>query len=267
MKRFLSLLLVAVMLVLACPISIFAAEQGAVISRYTDYSKDFTATISEQYRNEAGLEPDAYAAWLREETTFAIDQGNGPWKAGEYKADGSFTPFTRLLAMCYDTTKDEKPNAHDLNWASTEKQYLDRVDSYMNGFGIDNYQEGVTIWNSATPMMQYYALQADALRNRLTGSDSVFSALVYTVEKDCTVNFSMDVFADTDNHYLGIFVDGKMIWPTAGGSLAKKDMYTCGVNITPAAVNAALTTANGTELQAGQEVAFVVGGGGLALEL
>ena len=73
MKRILSLILVAVMLVLACPISAFAAEQGAVISRYTDYSKDFTATISENFRNEAGMDIDAYRAWLEDPTTFAID--------------------------------------------------------------------------------------------------------------------------------------------------------------------------------------------------
>ena len=268
MKRIISLLLVAVMLVLACPISVFAAEQGAVISRYTDYSKDFTATISEQIRNEAGLEKDAYGEWLKQADTFAINQGNGPWKVGEYKPDGSFDPFTRILAMCYDTTQGEQMNSHDLNWASTEKQYLDRVDGYLSGFGIDNYTEGgVTIWNGATPMWQYYAKQADSPRNRLTGSDTVFSAMVYTVENDCTVNFSMDAFEDTDNHYFGIFVDGVMIWPTAGGKLAKKDMYACGTNANVASVNAALTTANGTELKAGQEVAFVVGGGGLALTL
>ena len=267
MKRILSLILVAVMLVLACPISAFAATQGAVISRYTDYSKDFTATISENFRNEAGMDIDAYRAWLEDPTTFAIDQGNGPWKMGEYKADGTFVPFTRILAMCWDTTKEDKPNGHDLNWASTEEQYLKRIAPYLEGFATDNYQAGVSIWDSQTPMGQYYALIAGSLHNRLTGSDTVYSAMVYTVEKDCTVNFSMDAFTDTDNHRLAILVDNKMVWPTVGGSITNKtDMYTCGTTANVSSVNAALTSANGTELKKGQQVAFVVAGGGLALE-
>jgi hypothetical protein len=143
-------------MLLAClPLSVFATEaEGGVISRYTDYSKDFTATWSEDKRNEAGKTKDGYNAWVLETATFAIDQGNGPWKAGAVSSDGkTFTPFTRILFMCNDTGE----NDHDTKWASTEEQYTKRVERYM-GYWNDSpvgAKDGVSLWDGQTPLWKF----------------------------------------------------------------------------------------------------------------
>lgn len=257
MKRIISFLLVAVMVLGCMPfMPILAAEEGKIISRYTDAVADFTFTVdSEKNKNEAGMSDEDYMAFLRDPATFAISFGNAAWKVGVIGDDGAFTPFTRVMAMI----ADYGAGTHDVNWASTEEAYLSRIEPYMAGGSVG-------IWTSTTPL---WWLNSSNKTGLTSGSgNNLMPAMVYTVEKDCTVTFSFAALQDLSNHSIAILVDGQMIWPNAGASiLDTSKYYTVGKNANLDIVNVALLSAAGTELKAGQQVAFVVRGGGDSLLL
>lgn len=269
-KRIVSLCLAALMLLACLPLSVFATEaEGGVISRYTDYSKDFTATWSEDKRNEAGKTQEEYRTWLLETATFAIDQGDGPWKVGALSSDGkTFAPFTRVLFMCNDLGE----NVHDSQWVSTEEQYTKRVEKYMEYWNESPVgpKAGVQLWDGQTPLWKYCTKSEENLRDAISSlGTSQYAAITYTAEADGYVNFSFDHFkSTTDAQYIAILVDGVMVWPTAGGSLgALAHWYNTPTSATAATVNAALASANGTELKKGQTVAFLVRGGDIGVEM
>ena len=286
MKRLLSLVLVVVMLVCAMPLAAvvaFAEEAGesepTVISKYNDYSKNFTASYNEKYRNEAGMEKDAYAEAAADPAWFGINQGIGPWKAGTISLKtGAFSPFTRTLYFINDNVKKEEgevlwDNNHDIQWASNDEQYDKRLEVYMSLWESDNNgaAQGLNLWDGNTPLW-YYTTNDEAaagtnLHNGLSGSNNDLSAFVYTAEKDCWVNFGVSDVNElaTNGHGFGILVNGVMVWPNAGANLNSRNSYyqTKQGTTTATILNAALTSANGTELKAGDQVAFVVFGDGM----
>ncbi len=281
MKRFLSLLLVACMLLVAMPalaLPLFAADgdgatDPAVITRYTDYSVNFTVNLPEDTRNPDGLDDAAYLAFLKEPTTFAINYGDSPWIVGEVStATGALTPFTRLLFMCNDYVSDGVNNVHDKSWASTEEQYMKRLDAYLQLTTPNpGAAPGVTLWDGLTPLWRYNAQNADEeldpIRAYLTNSgEGLVSGMQYTVEKDCTVTFALDSFLETNatqTHGLALLVDGEMVWPVAGGSLTNgANYFSVGKLTTVDQINTSLLSVNGMSLEAGQTVTFCVRGNG-----
>ena len=294
MKRLLSLVLVAVMLVCAVPMAaIVALADGAggevtYISKYADTSANFTSGYNEVVRNEAGLEKDAYYEQALDPSWFGIDQGIGAWKAGAYLlSDMSFSPFTRILYMINDgkhTVAETDPNKgsaqvgdaldnwHDMQWASTEELYLNRLDIYMNLWENDNNgaNGGLSIWDNKTPLYYYSengsAGKTGGLHNGLSGSNLHLSAFVYTVERDCWANFAISNYADQSGsgHGFAILVNGEMVWPVLGGDVTNTAIYyKTSKTDTATNINAALATANGTELKEGDEVAFAVANPGM----
>jgi len=294
MKRLLSLVLVAVMLVCAIPMAAFvaladeAAEETVYISKYADASANFTSGYNEVVRNEAELDKDAYYEQAKDPSWFGIDQGISAWKAGAYKlSDMSFSPFTRILYMINDnrhTIADSDPNKssfavgdavdnwHDMQWASTEEIYLGRLDIYMGLWENDNNAAngGLSIWDNQTPLYYYSengaAGKTGGLHNGLSGSNSHLSAFVYTVERDCYANFAISDYADQSGsgHGFAILLNGEMIWPVMGGNIKNSAIfYRTSKTDTAANINASLATANGTELKEGDQVSFVVADPGM----
>lgn len=279
MKRLISLILVAVMLVCAMPLAAvvaFAEEAGEtgpkVISKYTDYSYNFTANYNEVYRNEAGMEKDAYAEAIAGSDWFSINQGIGPWKVGTIKlADGTFAPFTRTLFMINDGQNGDITNHHDVQWASTEEQYIKRLEVYMNLWDSDNNgaAPGLSLWDGQTPLYYYTENPKKGepgAHNGMSGSGTELGAFVYTVEADGWVNFRIQDFVEQSaSHGLGILLNGEMIWPNAGADLSRTPSYyrTAKDATTTDIINGALVSANGTEVKAGDQIAFVVQGTGM----
>lgn len=283
MKRLLSLFLALCMLVLAVPMAALpllaleeedgGGEGGDVvvdenlISRYTDYAKNFTVNVYETSRNAAGLSTEDYKAALLDPTSFAIDLGeNCPWQVGTVsKNGGTFTPYTRVLPTPYDQTIGGVANTHDLTWASTEAEYCESIEEYVGRITETNV--AVNIWATNTPLWYWgYALSGtDPTRTYLSnGSTDTISAMLYTVEEDCTVNISIEALDNYRSHYFAILLDGVMIWPKNGGSLTNtNDWYALPANgnVNEAEVIASLLNLDGTELEAGQELAFCLTGG------
>ena len=251
-KRILSLLLVCVMLLGCMPmLPIFAVEEDKIISRYSDAVASFVLNkTSETHRNNE-MSADDYKAFLRDPNNFSVSFGDTAWKVGLIQHDGTFVPFTRVMAMAADNGEGK----HDTNWVSTEEAYESRIDAYVDGTG------SVNLWNGSTPLWYVNNAQLNGLTTG--GGTTLISAMVYTVEEDCTVTFSVESLNDSSSHSMAILVDGVMIWPVAGASLADATKFkTIGKNMTAEALNVEMLSVAGTELKAGQEVAFAIRGAG-----
>ena len=135
MKKILSFFLVLCMLITAVPallIPVLAEDgEGAAdkIFSYADAYPNFTKTISETFFKEAGYADDAaYKAWLELPETFAVDQGDYGWLAGEYDpATGALAPFDRVAFYA----SDPSATAHDTSWITTDAYYKAALDMYF----------------------------------------------------------------------------------------------------------------------------------------
>ena len=148
-KRILSFLLVLCMLLPTLPLlGVPAVAAEPTLYRYNDTAVTFQKVISETtYRQDypvledATAEADqyaAYVAWLKAEGTFAINQGNGPWKLGQYDlATGQISELiSRVAFFAGDknttTYGDGKVRgSHDTTWFVTETVYQQLGDTYL----------------------------------------------------------------------------------------------------------------------------------------
>ena len=134
MKKILSFFLVLCMLITAVPALLLPvmAEEGEAATKifsYKDASDGFTKTVSETLFKEAGYADDAaYKAWLELPETFAVDQGDYGWLAGEYDpATGALAPFDRVAFYA----SDPSATAHDTSWITTDAYYKAALDMYF----------------------------------------------------------------------------------------------------------------------------------------
>ena len=270
MKKILSFFLVLCMLITAVPallIPVLAEEgEGAAdkIFSYADAYPNFTKTISETKYQEAGYADDAaYKAWLELPETFAVNQGDYGWLAGEYDvATGALAPFDRVAFYATDTA-----NGHDVSWITTDAYYKAALDKYIetanaNG-GLGGGVDASNIWTGA-------ALMGQAKFNGFTHTNAAKAiGIQYTVAEE---GFYLPMIAEdivdgsTGGHKLAVLVNGNIVWPLAASAADYNSWYTIAAGATTAAdaVNLAISVAfESIELYAGDKVTFAIQGGHL----
>ncbi len=191
-----------------------------------------TYSISEFYKMKGAYDPangkgldtsdDAFAsvedylAFLLAEDTFKVDQGNSNWKVGEYKLDGTFTPYSRVMFMTSDQGGVGK---HDINWVSTEEIYKNLATKYVNGES-SNIWGGAPLWH-LHPGAEWQAnqglIESGVLKpgGITTSGNGFISAIQYTVAEGGNYGISFTKFEHLldSSHKFAILVNDQPVWP------------------------------------------------------
>ena len=267
MKKFLSFFLVLCMLITAVPALLLPvmAEEGEAATKifsYKDAYEGFTKTVSETLFKEAGYADDAaYKAWLELPETFAFNQGEAAWKAGEYDpSTGTFEAFSRVAFYCQDVAWD---STHDVSWITTDTAYKAALDKYIESANAGGGKGGASIWGG-TPLM------GQRVYNGLTNTNTAkTAAFVFTAEEEgYYMPFIQGDIVDggASGHKYAILVNGEAVWPLDAKATDYSTWYAIAgaTTVAEADVNAAIAeTLEPIELYEGDKVYFAVQGSGM----
>lgn len=280
MKRSLSLFLVLCMLLAAVPalvLPVLAEDDVTVLEAHRfieEFPGQVTYTVSENKHNAPiGREPfaddEAYKEWLLSEGVFAINQGTGNWKVGEFNATtAELDLFARIAFYAGDNA-----TGHDMNWAMTESAYQKLAAEYVKeptkgGVIWGGYSLWHTFMGNVWRQDNGLATSTNALQyGRLTNSDSThLSAIQYTIPTDGAWGMQVGNVSESaaNGHAIAIFVNEKLVWPTNANASDMASWYPFTKSTTTATLNTNLRPL-AMNLKAGDKVSFVTGKTGDAM--